>query len=83
MGKGLQRAFAATARTRITDKQRAILAVMTYEWKSADQIADDANVKGYSPREIAAKVANKLTLEYILEKGGTRQAPRWRLPGNT
>lgn len=78
MGAGLQRAFAATAITRLTDQQRGILAVMSDQWMSADQIADAAGLKGFSPRETASRVANRLARDYVLEKGGTRHAPLWR-----
>ncbi len=78
MGAGLQRAFAATALTRLSDRQRSILAVLSDEWMTSDQIAAAAGVQGYSPREIAATAANRLAKDFLAEKGGTRSHPLWR-----
>ncbi len=78
MGAGLRRAFAATAMTRLTDQQRSVLSVVGDEWIDSDAIAEAAGIKGYSPREIAARVANALAKDFVLEKGGTRSAPKWR-----
>lgn len=78
MGAELQRAIATTAMSRLTDRQRRVLAVMGAEWMNSNQIATAANIRGYSPREIAARTANALAREYVLEKGGTRSAPLWR-----
>jgi hypothetical protein len=78
MGAGLQRAFAATAVTRLTDQQRSVVAVMSDEWMTADQIAQAAGIGGFSPRETAARIANRLARDFVIDKGGTRMAPTWR-----
>lgn len=78
MGAGLQRAYAAAAVTRLTDQQRSVLAVMTERWMTADEIAEAAGLGGYSPRETAARIANRLSRDFVLDKGGTRAAPLWR-----
>lgn len=82
MGAGLRRAFAATARTRLTDRQKTVLAVMGDTWMTADQIAEATGIKGYSPREMVSRTANELARQFVLEKGGTRSAPTWRRATN-
>ena len=78
MGAGLQRAFAATAISRLTDRQRQVYDALTHDWLSALEIADKAQIKTYSGRETAAKFAIQLTKLGLAEKGGTRSQPVWR-----
>ena len=78
MGYGLQRAHAATALTRLTERQQQIFGVLTDEWKSSGQIAHEAGIRTSSSQETAAKYANQLTKLYLAEKGGTRSQPLWR-----
>jgi len=78
MGAGIQRAFAAAAITRLTGQQRGVVAIMSDEWMTADQIAQAVGIGGTSPRETAARIANRLARDLVIDKGGTRAVPMWR-----
>ena len=78
MEKGLQRASAATALTRLNPGQKHVLEIIGTEWVSLDQLAEAYTLPSFSRRETAARHANSLVKSFLLEKGGTRSFPQWR-----
>lgn len=78
MGAGLQRALAATALTRLNPDQRKVHETLTHDWMNLDELADKANIRCSSPRETAARHANRLVKLYLAEKSGSRAKPVWR-----